>query len=74
MVVSRCLALFPTKLPLFKMCFGTSVLEIPSLPIYKKYKERLITLCLYLIKVIIFIKKIKCSALDIVKVASLCEK
>ena len=65
---------FPTKLLLFKMFLGTSVLKLPWLPIYKKYKEYLITLWLYLIKVIIFFKKIKCCALDIVKVTSLCEK
>lgn len=74
MVVSRCWVLYPTKLPLFKTLFGTSVLELPSLPIYKKYKKHLITLGPYLIEVIIFFKKIKCCSLGIVKVASLCEK
>lgn len=62
------------KAPIIQTLFGTSVLELPSLPIYKKYKKHLITLGPCLIEVIIFFKKIKCCSLGIVKVASLCEK
>lgn len=74
MVISRGWVLFPIKLRLFNMFFGTSLLELPSLLIYKKYKKHLIILWLYLTKVIIFLKTIKRYVLDTVRVVNPCEQ